>query len=375
MSGAAVAGRVRRRISVIVFALASIVATDCLLLPCLRFSSDPFFQRGWGDITFSIRRQNNLLFASPRDYPYPRSPDELVVGIFGGSVAKNFALDMEDGLSSIRAAHALGDRRHRRVRVENLAVSGNSEPSQFNLLHLLGDQIDVAVFLDGFNELFSDQTSCDEFEKFWAANRQSSDAILSPILERSKRLRSWVTSAWWPLAAYSGTFRVLLYRESVALNDLSDNFFRNLGVVPTAFSRPEPIVARRIERWARCVELSARYAGSLKLPILFFVQPSQYLPDAKPLTVQEREQCLYRKEEIPLEWDLYSALPDAYAMYDQHIAALRGEGVKVESLAGVFRATEETVFIDKCCHVNPRGNEIMAEEIFRVVASAISADG
>jgi hypothetical protein len=353
-----------------------IVAADVAFLPFLpRLFSAPFFQRSWEDITNGIGMQNNLLLQSPRSYPYPRLPDELVVGVFGGSVAKSFAIEMEQVLPTIAAARALGEQRRKRVRVENLAINGSSEPSQFNLLHLLADQIDVAVFLDGFNELFSDEPGCDELEKLWAENPRPAREIFAPVLDSSERLKAHAASWWWPIASHSSLFRLALFREAARLNELSGDFFRTLGKVsriPGNGPKPTPPtvqdITRRVERWSRCVDLAARYAAAHQLPAFFFLQPSQYVPGAKTLTDEEREGCIYRQDEIPLLWSVYSSLGAIYALFDQHIAELRATGVRVHSLAGVFHDSTATIYTDKCCHVNKRGNQILAEAIFRTIA-------
>jgi hypothetical protein len=358
-----------RAFRVVLVMLAIAAAADFLLLPGLRFLPDPFFRRSWDDITNGIRQQNNLLFLSPRDYPYPRSPDGLVVGVFGGSVAKGFAREMEEVLPSVEAARILSDKLHKRVRVENFAISGSSQPSQFNLLHLLGDQIDVAVFLDGLNELYSDEATCNDLEEFWAQNHKPAREILRPVFDLGEGLRAQAAAWWWPLAAYSSVFRLALFRDAARLNDISGDFFRTLGVVPKPSPSTGPNVDRRVQRWAGCVDLAARYAAAHGLPSFFFLQPSQYVPGAKPLTDEERQCCIYRQDEIPEIWALYAALPAAYAKFEQHIAELRAAGVKVQSLARVFQSSTQTIYVDKCCHVNSLGNQIMAEAIFAAIAA------
>ena len=48
--------------------------------------------------------------------------------------------------------------------------------------------------------------------------------------------------------------------------------------------------------------------------------------------------------------------------------ALLEEGVAFRDLTGVFRETEAAVYRDSCCHVNERGNQILAGAIAAFVA-------
>ena len=52
---------------------------------------------------------------------------------------------------------------------------------------------------------------------------------------------------------------------------------------------------------------------------------------------------------------------------------VRKEATKSGStdLAMIFKNEPGTVYIDNCCHLNDLGNSIMAEEIFKVVQTAI----
>ena len=47
---------------------------------------------------------------------------------------------------------------------------------------------------------------------------------------------------------------------------------------------------------------------------------------------------------------------------------LRAANVPIFDLTGIFQHTSETVYIDTCCHINSRGNEIMGKEIVQVIS-------
>jgi hypothetical protein len=62
-----------------------------------------------------------------------------------------------------------------------------------------------------------------------------------------------------------------------------------------------------------------------------------------------------------------------------HLAAAGGElaaaGVAFHDLTGLFAERRETLYIDDCCHLNVRGNELLGEAIGRALAPQLAAGG
>lgn len=54
----------------------------------------------------------------------------------------------------------------------------------------------------------------------------------------------------------------------------------------------------------------------------------------------------------------------------EEFRALNETGIRAYDLTEIFRETADTVYIDRCCHVNDLGNEIMAKAVVsRIVSS------
>lgn len=88
-------------------------------------------------------------------YPYEPQPDELIIGIFGGSVAAGFALDAQDDREFAEALEQLKATDKRKVRILNFAMSGYKQPQQALTLAYylsLGQKFDLVINIDGFNE-------------------------------------------------------------------------------------------------------------------------------------------------------------------------------------------------------------------------------
>ena len=85
----------------------------------------------------------------------------------------------------------------------------------------------------------------------------------------------------------------------------------------------------------------------------FFLQPNQYVKHSKPVSVEERATAIN------------SEVADYHGCPDQDLAS---EGVPVFDLTGIFHETPATVYVDACCHLNERGNQVMAQQIVSVIA-------
>jgi hypothetical protein len=51
--------------------------------------------------------------------------------------------------------------------------------------------------------------------------------------------------------------------------------------------------------------------------------------------------------------------------------ALQRRGVRFVDLTRLFEHETQSVYIDTCCHVNDRGNEMIVREVARQLAAAL----
>jgi hypothetical protein len=118
--------------------------------------------------------------------------------------------------------------------------------------------------------------------------------------------------------------------------------------------------SRQIQIWKKYIRLQRQVESTRGVPAYFFLQPNQYLKGSKPLSLEERATAIN------------SEVAD---IRDAQIRLLRGaaqdltsEGVPVFDLTGLFHETPAAVYVDACCHMNERGNQIMARHIVSVLA-------
>lgn len=348
-----------------------------------RYEIHPYF----GHTFFRGERgANNHGFLTDFPYPYERSADELVVGVFGGSVAMQVA----QGTALAEALAPLAATRGRsRAVVLPFAIGGWREPQQFNaLVHYL-DDVDVVIFVDGFNEVI--QLASGHLASY-PASFPASDIFGglaamdgSPYEARDRALLSLVGG--WMVRATQAADGALL-RHSMFTHEL----WRLLAIRYEAFAQDRRAQANRgaAASWAgidvvrgtedvarnrdryfalyRAVtDHAARFAREAGKPFFHFVQPNQHLRGAKPLSEEERAHG------ITPDW--LDLVTDGYGRLEQISASLRRDGVDSTFLGWTFRDERETVYADRCCHFNARGLGRIVSAIAEHLAASDRREG
>ena len=93
------------------------------------------------------------------NYPSVRSdPNEVIVGVFGGSVAASLVLRMQEDPAFTKALNAIPRFAGKPIRVLSFALGGHKQPQQLMILTYylsLGQPFDLIINVDGINELNS----------------------------------------------------------------------------------------------------------------------------------------------------------------------------------------------------------------------------
>jgi hypothetical protein len=97
-----------------------------------------------------------------------------------------------------------------------------------------------------------------------------------------------------------------------------------------------------------------------------FLQPNQYI-DSKLMSPEERAAAFSREE------TLLELVRLGYPMLQREGERLAAAGVHYYDLTDVFAGTAEAVYRDGCCHLNPRGRDIISRAMGHRIASALEA--
>jgi hypothetical protein len=322
--------------------------------------------------------------------------EDLAIGIFGGSVAMNLALVAGDTLAEAVAArlpHLAGS-----VRVLSFAEGGYKQPQQLATLMealVIGVPLDVVVNLDGFNEVtlgVSDALGRGDHPVYphrahlamaldFAQGIPSNEQVVLAArvlqlresigaIRRSAAEKSWL-SRWALAQAVVGRWVLTLEARKVEaemeLGELSaDAGSSSIIDLPDSCLEPKTLCLKEISQiWVASSLAMSGIAERFGVAYIHVLQPNQYVEGTKRLTDEERAQAF--EPEGP--WGPPVAL--GYPLLERRARRLRRRGVDFHNLTMVFADRDDTIYIDRCCHVNATGNTLLAEAIGELVAGAM----
>lgn len=332
-----------------------------------RYELHPYF----GHTFFrGVAPANNNGFFADVDYPYARREHELVVGVFGGSVAMQVAAAGDALAASL--APALRERGYDRVKVLSFAVGAWRQPQIFNALIYYLDTVDVVIELDGFNETIqlipaqlraypASYPASDVFRPLASASSSPYEtarlgkallahenaAYVTRALDGSMLRRSMLAHLVW--RAYADRYRATVAALRVTTDAGADEWG---GVEPGEASER---IARYLRLYGRLVRDAALASAAEGKPYFHFVQPNQHPRGAKPLTDEERERFL-----TPPWVDV---LTPYYAELATMSHTLAAAGIDSTYLGDLFAHASETLYADACCHLNERGTALLVQAI------------
>jgi len=338
-------------------------------------------------------RTNNFGFVSPHDYPVARTrDDQFLVGLFGGSVGLWFCQ-----LGAPRLVAQL--QRHPFFRAREIVPlcfshEGYKQPQQAIVLAYFlsrGQQLDLAVNLDGFNDVAlgalnhergvdASMPSAQHLDPLIALINQSAltpDRLdsLAAIVRDRRRLAELTRTL--EASRLASVHLVLDWRY----RRLMDRYTRELGRFATLPSNPPanalvqatPPVAPR-DRQALFADIAALWARSSRLmhdllaargaAYVHVLQPNQYhstrrFPPAEAATALS--------DASPYKQSVEDGYPLLVAAGQ---AELRARGVAFFDATRVLDREPAPVYMDTCCHYTLAGNYALADFIATSVLSA-----
>ena len=344
------------------------------------------------------QRYNNHGFDSPVDYPSPRTaPDEILVGIYGGSAAAYLALyEREQKV----LARALAEHRGvdiDRVRVLNFAQGGFKQPQQLLLYQYFqarGQELDVVINFDGFNEVAlgarnllagvaPSMPSIEHMGALREVTTRTPDAEgFEKLLELRRHWRSYSrihNRAWggeaWEVRFASG-FLVDWLRYRYHHRQYLEGWQAIGGEQATESaswlyledaSEPEDL-DDLVAFWSRSSLVLHRAVESSGGNYFHFVQPNQYHVTERVFSEEERQVAFAARSPYiePVE--------DGYPLLETAVPALRAQGVAVEGLFRHLDTLPVAAYVDSCCHFTDPAQQALLEHISEVVVKSLESD-
>ncbi len=333
---------------------------------------------GWREIhpyfgfTLNTHRTdvNRAGFRSEFEYPYKRKKDEFTIGIFGGSVAdaltntRTAVENLKRSLQSeIRELHG------KKIVILNMAYGAQKQPQAYLIESFYAGMFDMTVNLDGWNDSTYHANYrkfpvyYPEYSKFYFSSDVSGLLMLRLAIFLRQSLQAEVSLLKIHSNLYSARCVILLAGSLAHIMD---------GISQWIYIRWEPnqlvelqnsfdeFSQEAVEVWQQSIYKQRIISAAWNARSYFFIQPNQYVPDTKEFSKEELEVAFDKNEDVP-------HIAGQFKKLEQARQSLVRDKVKIFSLIDVFKKTKETIYIDSCCHVNDRGNEILAEEIAKKI--------
>jgi hypothetical protein len=334
---------------------------------------------------------NNFGFVSPSDYPFVKSsPNQFVIGIFGGSVGAWFCqVGTNRLLDDLRANRYFKDRE---LVPLCLSHEGYKQPQQLLVLayfQSIGQSFDLVVNIDGFNEIALSNL-----------NNQRGLDISMPSVMHLDPLINLVNQATLTPEKLQSLAAISHYKERInylvgrlqhnrfaAINFVLERLHRSatagyqkelarFGNLPSASSNGSlilatPSVAARDEArvfadvarsWSDASALMHTMLASRGAAYFHVLQPNQYFTTR---VFSPEEARVARSDASPFKKSVEAGYPVLVA----ESATLKTR-VDFLNALGIFDREPSAVYIDDCCHYTLKGNQLLADAIAREILSA-----
>jgi hypothetical protein len=321
-----------------------------------------------------------------------KSEEQVVVGIFGGSVAFWFSVQGVDALFEELAR--VPEFQGKRLVPVRIALGAFKQPQQLLALSYLlglGGHFDVVINIDGFNEstlaLVSNRPSgvFPFYPNNWPGLLGS---VGDPAMVRLVGEVSFLEGRRGGLAA---AFSKPPLRYSVSANllwkvldlraerqiDLARLALEKYKPDPAAtwtyaargpgrpYADPEALYADLAKVWQHTSLEMHRLCVGNGIRYFHFLQPNQYLEGSKPMSAGERKVALWPGS----SWE--TGVRSVYPRLRAAGRELEAEGVAFQDLTQVFTEIGKPLYIDSCCHLNPEGNKLLGHRIGESIRKAL----
>lgn len=316
--------------------------------------------------------------------------DEIVVGIFGGSVASIMKIGE---YAQHNFEEVLKKYTSKKVKVLNFAQGAYKQPqSLISLAYAisLGQKFDYIVLVDGFNEAFfpSVNSACHLPSNYPPAtifnplialtskggkNKEfmSNYSHMTSILKFQKKLYS--TKVLQDFYVGRLIVKVLGNLSNSLLSRMQnhDLDFTQVDTNDSLYYVPPPTTEnpqiKAAKYWANsriAMDALAKNCGAL---LFHFIQPNQYVSNHHFSQHEESIAILNDKK-------MAESVKAGYTAILEKANELNASGHKVESLLDLFDTVEDEVYVDNCCHYNKTGEELLQNHIASYISKYINQE-
>ena len=337
---------------------------------------------------------NNFGFASTHNYPFVKtSPNQFVIGMFGGSVGAWFCQVGAHRLVEDLKANAFF--KTREIVPLCLSHEGYKQPQQLLVLSYflsIGQTFDLVLNIDGFNEVtlssFNNQRGLD----ISMPSAMHLDPLVNLVNQATltpEKLQSLAA-----ISQYKERINYLVGRlqhnRIAAINFVLERLHRSattsyqaevarfaalpsnpsdaslILATPSVTQRDEAkALADSARSWSEASALMQTMLAARGVPYFHILQPNQYFT-TRSFSAEEAK--VARSNASPFKHGAEKGYP---------LLVNESEGLKSRvnflNATGIFDRESSAVYMDDCCHYTLRGNQLLADTIVRLILTSKGA--
>ncbi len=329
-------------------------------------------------------------FFSLYEYPFIKSnKKQFIVGVFGGSVANNFAVDEYINQRLSKKLQSYPEFADREIVILNFGNGGYKQPQQLLILNYflaLGQELDLVINIDGFNEVALSNLnnkaqielgmpSVQHIQPLTSLASNVSPEVMSAIVQindNKKQLKAGIDKLQTCQIALCHAVTSLRVKQLVSdyqqaivkydaqvKNSNSDTANSGIVYIPKADSvLPDSAAFEKMaSMWYESSIGMNQILSSRNIKYFHFIQPNQYYPTKRAFTAKEKEIAI-SKDSPYIE-----GVTKGYPVLLSKVDDLQKARVNVFSAVNILDNTKETVYKDACCHYNSVGEEVLANYV------------
>lgn len=303
-----------------------------------------------------------------------RSADKLIAVLFGGSVAFQQYPTLQNVLQEeLRNAGI-----NRDLQLIRAVVGGHRQPQQLmslTFLYYLGAEFDLVINLDGYNEVgpAAEAYSQGAFPFYpWEWHLRTGSVYelgwdrqlrqIAGAREDLENLQAARTNPVCELSAACGivqryrwhkAIETIMHGNRQLAEKLKPQGFEQTGP-HSKYPSDEALLNDLVEKWSTATLMMGRLAQSRGAQYIHFLQPNQYDEGSKILSQTEIEEA-YTPKRRPHRFARLG-----YPLLRKHGSELREQGIDFVDSSMVFEDIPDTVYEDRCCHLNEYGQQILS---------------
>lgn len=293
-----------------------------------------------------------------------RREDLLMVGLFGGSFVERMNAETYYLEAKLKAAFP-----DKTPVVLNFGIGGHALPQAAFIFIYFQELFDVAIFLDGLNEIWNivDNNNAGVPPEYAKAAHFQYKLSLSELTPERFQLTSqimalrqrivWLTQlSLLPLIRHSVSIDLVwqaLTRQweyQIAAKSLQ---IRNSYEQPTQFFAldNETLINAAVRQWLKYHRLVQTLAASQGIVTLHLLQPNPCVKDAKIFTEEEHHRITH-------SFPICQHVSIGYPKLQAAVSQLQHANIIAQDLSMIYQPVRETIWID-AAHPNQKGNQIV----------------